>query len=56
MKERAQKLEFWRAKEEKREMKKAAERDLLRQQTSEWVAEEKLESRILEAIVNTMPL
>lgn len=56
MKERAQKLESWRAKEEKREKKAAAERDLLRQRTSVWVAEENLEKRILEAIVDTTPL
>nr|CAD1836720.1 unnamed protein product [Ananas comosus var. bracteatus] len=56
LKERAEKLESWRAKEKSREEKKAAQKELLRQQSSMWVSEENLEKRILEAIVDATPL
>ncbi|XP_020111551.1 involucrin [Ananas comosus] len=56
LKERAEKLESWRAKEKSREEKKAAQKGLLRQQSSMWVSEENLEKRILEAIVDATPL
>ncbi|WOL20695.1 hypothetical protein Cni_G29501 [Canna indica] len=56
LKERQQKFEFWKAKEELREKKKADKEELLRRQSSEWIAEENLERRVLEAIIDTTPL
>ncbi|KAJ4751586.1 stress response NST1-like protein [Rhynchospora pubera] len=56
MKERAEKLEYWRKKEKLNQEKKAEKRELLRKQSSVWVSDHNLESRILEAIVVTTPL
>lgn len=56
MKERAQKLEGWREKEKLKAQKKAEHRELLRKQSSLWVAEDKMEKKILEAILHTTPL
>jgi hypothetical protein len=56
MKERAEKLESWRKKEKLKEQKKAEQRDLLRKKSGMWVAEGKLDEKILEAIVHTTPL
>ncbi|VAH92729.1 unnamed protein product [Triticum turgidum subsp. durum] len=56
MKERAQKLESWRNKEKLKAQKKAEHRELLRRQSSVWVAEDKMEKKILEAIMHTTPL
>lgn len=56
MKERAQKLESWRNKEKLKAQKKAEHRELLRRQSSMWVAEDKMEKKILEAIMHTTPL
>ncbi|XP_039137438.1 LOW QUALITY PROTEIN: inner centromere protein [Dioscorea cayenensis subsp. rotundata] len=50
LKERAEKLELWRARELQREKKKAEQKELLLRQSSMWVAEEKSEKRILDAI------
>ncbi|KAJ3703745.1 hypothetical protein LUZ61_007450 [Rhynchospora tenuis] len=55
MKERAEKLEYWRKKEKVNQEKKAEKKELLRKQSSVWVSEQNLESRILEAIVDTTP-
>ena len=56
MKERAEKLESWRKKEKLREQKKAEQKELLRKKSSVWLAEDKLEDQILDAIKNTTPL
>ena len=56
MKERAEKLESWRKKEKLREQKKAEQKELLRKKNSVWLAEDKLEDQILDAIKNTTPL
>ncbi|KAJ0973471.1 hypothetical protein J5N97_021430 [Dioscorea zingiberensis] len=56
LKERAEKLELWRARELKMEKKKTDKKDLLRHQSSMWIDEPNLERRILEAIVDTTPL
>jgi len=56
MKERAEKLESWRKKEKLREQKKAEQKELLRKKSSVWLAEDKLEDQILDAIRNTTPL
>ncbi|KAL6640434.1 hypothetical protein ACP70R_021557 [Stipagrostis hirtigluma subsp. patula] len=56
MKERAEKLESWRKKEKLNEQKKAEQKELLRKKSSMWIAEDKLEAKILEAITHTTPL
>ncbi|KAM3312237.1 hypothetical protein ACQJBY_032298 [Aegilops geniculata] len=56
MKERAQKLESWRNKEKLKARKKAEHKELLRRQSSVWVSEDKMEKKILEAIMHTTPL
>jgi hypothetical protein len=56
MKERAQKLESWREKEKLKAQKKAEDRELLRRKSSMWVAEDKLETKVLQAIMHTTPL
>jgi hypothetical protein len=56
MKERAEKLENWRKKEKLMEQKKAQQKELLRKKCDMWVAEDKLEEKILDAIVHTTPL
>ena len=56
MKERGEKLESWRKKEKLREQKKAEQKELLRKKNSVWLAEDKLEDQILDAIKNTTPL
>ncbi|ERN16257.1 hypothetical protein AMTRI_Chr01g105160 [Amborella trichopoda] len=56
MKERAEKQANWRAKEERREEKKREKKELLRRQSSLWIDENDLEKRVLEAIVDTIPL
>ena len=42
--------------EKKREEKKKEKKELLRRQSSMWVDENKLEEKLLEAIVNTITL
>ncbi|XP_073013145.1 uncharacterized protein [Typha latifolia] len=56
LKERAEKLENWKAKEKMKEEKKNGKKELLRQQSSMWISVENLEKRVLEAIVDTTPL
>eukprot|EP00262_Sarcandra_glabra_P022367 TRINITY_DN989_c0_g1_i2.p1 TRINITY_DN989_c0_g1~~TRINITY_DN989_c0_g1_i2.p1 ORF type:complete len:198 (+),score=41.36 TRINITY_DN989_c0_g1_i2:251-844(+) len=56
LKERMEKLENWKAKEERRDNKKKEKNDLLRQQSSMWIDENELEKKILEAMVDTKPL
>ncbi|KAJ0093384.1 hypothetical protein Patl1_26023 [Pistacia atlantica] len=55
-KERAEKLENWRMKEKARVEKKKEKEELIRRQSSVWVDENKLEKKILEAIMDTTPL
>jgi len=56
MKERAQKLESWRNKEKLKAQKKTDHRELLRKKSSIWISEEKMETKILQAILHTTPL
>ncbi|KAL5202233.1 hypothetical protein ABZP36_013185 [Zizania latifolia] len=56
MKERADKLESWREKEKLKAQKKAQHKELLRKKISLWVAEDKLEQTILDAITHITPL
>ncbi|XP_025013642.2 golgin subfamily A member 6-like protein 6 [Ricinus communis] len=56
LKERSEKLENWRMKERTREEKKKEKNELLRQQSSVWVDEKELESKVLEAIVDARSL
>ncbi|KAL5205746.1 hypothetical protein ABZP36_033955 [Zizania latifolia] len=56
MKERAEKLESWREKEKLKAQKKAQHKDLLRKKSSLWIAEDKLEQKILDAITHITPL
>lgn len=55
-KERAQKLEYWRMRENAVQERKGKKNELLRRQSSMWVDEPNLEKRILEAIVNVIPI
>jgi hypothetical protein len=56
LKERAEKLENWRMKEKTREENKKENNELLRRKSSLWIDEPELETRILEAIVDTTTL
>ncbi|XP_059446934.1 stress response protein NST1 [Corylus avellana] len=56
LKERAEKLENWRMKEKRREENKKEGSELLRRKSSLWIDEPELEKKILEAIVDTIPL
>lgn len=56
LKERTEKLEYWRMKENKIEEKKKDKNELVRRQSSMWINEPELEKKILEAIVDTTPL
>lgn len=56
LKERAEKLENWRIKEKTREENKKEGSELLRRKSSLWIDEPELEKKILEAIVDTIPL
>ncbi|XP_077211132.1 stress response NST1-like protein [Tasmannia lanceolata] len=56
VKERAEKLEYWRATEEMRVQIKSEKNKLLRQQSSMWIDEKDLEKRLVEVILDTTPL
>jgi hypothetical protein len=56
MRERAEKLESWRNKEKLKAQKKTDSRELLRKKSSMWVSEDKMETKILQAIMHTTPL
>ncbi|CAI9762795.1 unnamed protein product [Fraxinus pennsylvanica] len=56
VKERAEKLEYWRVRQTKIEEKKKEKKELLHRQSSIWVDESELEKKTLEAIVDTIPL
>lgn len=53
LKERQQKLESWRTKEKLLAEKRAEKNELLHRQSSEWVSEDKLEDKIMAAIIGT---
>lgn len=56
LKERTQKLEYWRMKEKHIEEKRKEKNELLRRKSSMWVNEADLEEKILEALVDTTHL
>ncbi|KAJ7974000.1 Stress response NST1-like protein [Quillaja saponaria] len=56
LKERAEKLEYWKMKLQSHEEKKKEKKELLHRQSSTWVDEPELEKKILESIVDTTPL
>ncbi|GFP80681.1 hypothetical protein PHJA_000211400 [Phtheirospermum japonicum] len=56
MKERAEKLEYWRMREKKIEEKKKEKNELLHRQSSIWVDESYLEKKVFEAVVDTASL
>ncbi|RWR93713.1 hypothetical protein CKAN_02298100 [Cinnamomum micranthum f. kanehirae] len=56
LKERSEKLEFWKAREAMMEQKRSDKNELLRRQSSMWVDEEDLEKKIVEAFTDTTTL
>ncbi|KAJ4900763.1 Uncharacterized protein Rs2_14714 [Raphanus sativus] len=56
MKEREEKLEFWRMTGLKREDKKKARKKLLHEQSSLWIEPKELEKKITEALVDSTTL
>ncbi|XP_027116832.1 uncharacterized protein [Coffea arabica] len=56
LKERAEKLEYWRMRTKQVEEKVEEKNELLRRQSSVWINEADLEKKILEAIVDGTPL
>ncbi|GER56818.1 regulator of chromosome condensation family protein [Striga asiatica] len=56
MKERGEKLEYWRMREKTVEEKKKERSELLRRKSSLWVDESELEKKIFEAVVDDIPL
>ncbi|XP_042513847.1 stress response protein NST1 [Macadamia integrifolia] len=56
LKERAEKLEYWRSIEKRVEEKKKEKKELLRRQSSMWIDEQELVKKILDARVDTTPL
>ncbi|CAH8299343.1 unnamed protein product [Eruca vesicaria subsp. sativa] len=56
MKEREEKLEFWRTTGLKREEKKKARKKLLHEQSSLWIEPKELEKKITEALVDSTTL
>ncbi|XP_057443189.1 uncharacterized protein LOC130734824 [Lotus japonicus] len=53
LKERAEKLEYWRRKVKMHEEKKAEKNELLRRQSSMWVDEAEIEKQILDTVIAT---
>lgn len=56
MKERAEKLEYWRMRTKKTKEKEKEKRELLRRKSSEWIAESVLEKKIFDSTVHITPL
>ena len=56
MKERAEKLEYWRMREKKFEEKKTEKNDLLRRQSSLWIDESEIEKKTMEALYDDFRL
>lgn len=53
LKERAEKLEYWRRKVKMHEEKKAEKNELLRRQSSMWVDEAEIEKQIFDTVIAT---
>ncbi|PIA37213.1 hypothetical protein AQUCO_03000064v1 [Aquilegia coerulea] len=53
MKERAEKLEYWKMREKQVEEKKKEKKELLRRKSSKWISETELQKKTLEAFVDT---
>ncbi|KAJ8622003.1 hypothetical protein MRB53_030532 [Persea americana] len=56
LKERSEKLEFWKAREAMMEQKRIDKNELLRRQSSMWIDEKDLEKKIVKAFVDTTKL
>ncbi|XP_059632147.1 stress response protein NST1 [Cornus florida] len=56
LKERTEKLEYWRAREKLMQEKRMEKRELLRRQSSMWIDEPELEKKILEAVLDVTQL
>lgn len=56
MKERAEKLEYWRMRTKQIKEKKEEKHELLRRKSSEWIDESVLEKKIFDTTVHTTPL
>ncbi|KAL6976331.1 hypothetical protein U1Q18_025118 [Sarracenia purpurea var. burkii] len=56
LKERTEKLEYWRMKEKLVKEKKKDKNELVRRQSSVWIEEADLEKKLLEVIVDTIHL
>ncbi|KAL5700088.1 hypothetical protein ACHQM5_025604 [Ranunculus cassubicifolius] len=53
MKEREEKLEYWRKREKAVEDRKKEKKELLKRQSSIWIEERELEKKIMEATIDT---
>lgn len=56
MKERAEKLEYWRMRSKQIKEEEEQKRELLRRKSSEWIDESVLEKKIFDTTVHTTPL
>lgn len=56
LKERAEKLEYWRMKTKQVEEKKKEKKEILHRQSSMWIKESELENRIMSALIDSIPL
>ncbi|KAL1548417.1 stress response protein NST1-like [Salvia divinorum] len=56
MKERAEKLEYWRMREKKIEEQKKEKKELLRRQSSKWIDEPNLVKTAVNAVFDNVPL
>lgn len=56
LKERAEKLEYWRMKTKQVEEKKKEKKEILHRQSSMWIQESELEKRIMSALIDSIPL
>lgn len=56
MKERAEKLEYWRMREKKIEEQKKEKKELLRRQSSKWIEEHNLVKTAVNAVFDNVPL
>ncbi|KAL6571274.1 hypothetical protein OROHE_002939 [Orobanche hederae] len=56
MREKAEKLEYWRMREKKIEEKKKEKNELVRRQSSLWVDERDLEKKIVNAVIDNTSL
>ncbi|XP_057766320.1 stress response protein NST1 [Salvia miltiorrhiza] len=56
MKERAEKLEYWRMREKKIEELKKEKKDLLRKQSSKWIDEAELVKTAMNSVITDVPI